>query len=244
MFSSLGQSGHKNSDYANLLFLFHLISVSESHSLLWIRLIWPLTRKFGTQNSIKKDKVEEIVDGIKRCKATKKPGIDFFLSSNLCLSSLPRKIRPPSQSREAQKTRQLSSRCSSLRFKIIFDSLVQDGKRKIDFVLVFEVIQLRSRFPWSSHFIGKISTQKEDKKDAALCLLPKELEGTDIGVAAAAQAFKWVQSLPETLSHLLLRCATNQPNLKPPQDIITYLHHSLQLHFSPAPFALVWPPSR
>ena len=31
---------------------------------------------------------------------------------------------------------------------------------------------------------------KEDKKDAALCLLPKELEGTDLGVAAAAQAFK------------------------------------------------------
>ena len=31
---------------------------------------------------------------------------------------------------------------------------------------------------------------KDDKKDAALCLLPKELEGTDLGVAAAAQAFK------------------------------------------------------
>ena len=35
-----------------------------------------------------------------------------------------------------------------------------------------------------------IITTKEDKKDAALCLLPKELEGTDLGVAAAAQAFK------------------------------------------------------
>jgi len=44
----------------------------------------------------------------------------------------------------------------------------KDQKRKTDFVLVFE----------------------EEKKDAALCLLPKELEGTDIGVAAAAQAFK------------------------------------------------------
>ena len=37
---------------------------------------------------------------------------------------------------------------------------------------------------------GKFPPKKEDKKDAALCLLPKELEGTDIGVAAAAQAFK------------------------------------------------------
>ena len=94
-----------------------------------------------------------------------------------------------------------------------------------------------SRFPGGSHLIWKISTQKEDKKDAALCLLPKELEGTDIGVAAAAQAFKWVKSFQAWPSHtLFLRCA-NPP--KPPQDFITFLHHSLQLHF-PASFAQVW----
>ena len=75
-------------------------------------------------------------------KQTNKPCQDFFLSSNLCLNSLRRKIMPPSQLREAQKIRQLSSRCSSsLRFRFIFHT-TQDGKRKIDFVLVFEVIQL------------------------------------------------------------------------------------------------------
>ena len=42
-----------------------------------------------------------------------------------------------------------------------------DHKRKIDFVLVYE----------------------EDKKDVHV-ELPQELEGTDIGIAAAAQAFK------------------------------------------------------
>ena len=64
----------------------------------------------------------------------------------------------------------------------------QDGKRKIDFVLVFEVSQLGFREVPNSH--RDTFHPKEDKKDAALCLLPKELEGTDIGVAAAAQAFK------------------------------------------------------
>ena len=72
-------------------------------------------------------------------------------------------------------------------FKLTF-AATQDGKRKIDFVLVFEVIQLRFRLHRSSHRDN--FHPKEDKKDAALCLLPKELEGTDIGVAAAAQAFK------------------------------------------------------
>ena len=52
----------------------------------------------------------------------------------------------------------------------------------------------RGKFPLerkSSEFIMiAIIITKEDKKDAALCLLPKELEGTDLGVAAAAQAFK------------------------------------------------------
>ena len=43
----------------------------------------------------------------------------------------------------------------------------KDQKRKIDFVLVYE----------------------EDKKDVHI-ELPQELEGTDIGIAAAAQAFK------------------------------------------------------
>ena len=43
----------------------------------------------------------------------------------------------------------------------------KDQKRKVDFVLVYE----------------------EDKKDVHN-ELPEELEGTDIGIAAAAQAFK------------------------------------------------------
>ena len=43
----------------------------------------------------------------------------------------------------------------------------KDQKRKVDFVLVYE----------------------EDKKDVHVDL-PEELEGTDIGIAAAAQAFK------------------------------------------------------
>ena len=43
----------------------------------------------------------------------------------------------------------------------------KDQKRKIDFVLVYE----------------------EDKKDVHI-ELPQELEGTDIGIAAAAPAFK------------------------------------------------------
>ena len=43
----------------------------------------------------------------------------------------------------------------------------KDLKRKVDFVLVYE----------------------EDKKDVHIAL-PQELEGTDIGIAAAAQAFK------------------------------------------------------
>ena len=42
----------------------------------------------------------------------------------------------------------------SLRFKFKFDS-TQDGKRKIDFVLVFEVIQLRFRLHRSSQFSSR-----------------------------------------------------------------------------------------
>ena len=90
----------------------HLISVSDSHSCEC--LIWPSYTEAWNAKLHKKDKVEEIVDVIKRRKQTNKPGIDFFLSSNLCLSSLRRKIMPPSQLSEAQRIRQLSSRCFSL----------------------------------------------------------------------------------------------------------------------------------
>ena len=87
----------------------HLISVSDSHCCECLILHASLEHKLH-----KKDKVEEIVGGIEICQGTNKAGIDFSLSSNWCPSSLQRKTTPPSPSREAQKTQQLSSRCSPI----------------------------------------------------------------------------------------------------------------------------------
>lgn len=132
------------------------------------------------------------MDVIKRRKQTNKPGIDFFLSSNLCLSSLRRKIMPPSQLNEAQKIRQLSSRM---------------GRGRL--TLCWCLRRIRRTPP--SVF------SRKSLRAPTLELLQPPRPSSESKVC-------------QTLSHLLLRCANPQNH---PQDIITYLHHSLQLHISP-----------
>ena len=109
MFSYLGESALENSDYAKI----------SSYLRLWLSLLLWMPDVAILHASLehklhKKDKVEEIVGRIEICQGTNKAGIDFSLSSNWCPSSLQRKTTPPSPSREAQKTQQLSSRCSPI----------------------------------------------------------------------------------------------------------------------------------
>ena len=61
--------------------------------------------------------------------------------------------------------------------KLISRGKIPPERKSSEFIMITIIIMI-------------IIITKEDKKDAALCLLPKELEGTDLGVAAAAQAFK------------------------------------------------------
>ena len=157
MFSSLGQSGHKNWEYANLQFSSQKI---PSYLRLWLSLclIWPSYTVAWNKNSIKKTNWRRLWKNM----PDKQTRHRF----------LPLQQLVPQQSSEedhAPLTIERGTEDPTTFFKVhslpsVANSSfapTQDGKRKIDFVLVFEVIhQLGSRFLRSSHFIRKISTQK------------------------------------------------------------------------------------
>ena len=120
----------------------HLISVSDSHSCEC--LIWPSYTEAWNAKLHKKDKVEEVVDGCNKKMQTakqKQTRHRFFPLQQLL----------PQQSSEedhAPLTIERGTEDPTTFFKVLFPlfqikfkfHLTQDGKRKIDFVLVFEVI--------------------------------------------------------------------------------------------------------
>ena len=135
----------------------HLISVSDSHSCEC--LIWPSYTEAWNAKLHKKDKVEEIVDGCNKKMQTakqKQTRHRFFPLQQLL----------PQQSSEedhAPLTIERGTEDPTTFFKVLFPPFqikfkyhsTQDGKRKIDFVLVFEVIQLRFRLHRSSQFSSR-----------------------------------------------------------------------------------------